>query len=666
MPSTSYWTRERTQLLGQEHKIRFAVAVFTAAALWLHLQPLTRPSAALGGLALMCVVAVVMRFGITRRRLEAPRSFELGAVVIGVVDLVAITLLVRGTGDLGSSLFALYLLSLIFAAAFFTGLEVALLTCLACMLYAAVCWPGLLDTAAIGSLGVRLASMVFVTWYSYALSLVLHIGKRGNDEILRNMAEGVMVVDASNRVLLINPTFRAMFGIPANQLEGLTPAEVQQLGELMAWIVADATPENMSLQRCTRNGQFPEADLPLLEVTTIACQEEGVHGGWVIVCRDCRDRLLAPEQGEDFCERVSPLANLRALSQALYGLAGRLDTSERWHAVSMIEELTVAIRRLLSSLLDEEKHGGQAEIMPFAVNVPGLLISARRMLELQDKPLAVPMEIDVDESLPALRADRSTVTGLVLELARSLADLAEPDDRLVLSAKAEEDVVVLSFELVMAAPDPLHLPVLPLFDSERIESHLRGAMQAFTPMLVEYEGHWTVRRQPGLRCRVSVALPSGPILVKNKSQRWANFAQWETEMSADKSAEAGAKVEAILVVDDDEGVRSVLCQMLRCQNLTVQAVADGASAVDYLAHSAPPMAFIDLMMPGINGAQVLKSAREQQPDMPVVIMSGLTREATIELLKDQHPERILSKPFGIPEVIAVTSELMFAGAAAGN
>ena len=655
MASTSYWSRERTQLLWQEHKIRLVVTAFTAVALWLHLQPVASAPAALGGLALMCAVALVTRFGITRRRLDNPQSFELGAVAIGVVDLVAITLLVRGTGDLSSSLFALYLLSLIFAASFFSGLEVALLTCLACMFYAGVCRPSFADTVSVGTLGVRLAGMVFVAWYSHALSNVLHTGKQGNDQILRNMAEGVMVVDASNRVLLINPTFRAMFGIPANQLEGLTPTEVQQLGELLAWIVADATPENMSLQRCTRSGQFPEADLPLLEVTTIACQEGEAHGGWVIVCKDCRDRLLAPpEQSESFCERVSPLANLRALSQALYGLAGRLEASERWHAVSMIEELTVAIRRLLSRLLDDELQSPQEEVMPFAVNVAGLLISARRLLEVHDKALAVPVEIEVAETLPPLRADRSTVTGLVLELARSMAEEAQPGDRIVLGATAEGDMIVLSFELTMEAAASPHPPVLPLADSERIETHLRHAMQAFTPMLMEYDGHWTVRRQPGLRCRVAVVLPSGPILVKNQSQKWAPSAEGETEMTADMPNQG----EAILVVDDDEGVREVLCQMLRCQNLPVMAVADGESALAYLSRSAPPLAFIDLMMPGINGAEVLRGARGQRPEMPVVIMSGLSRAATIEALKGQQPERILNKPFGIPEVITATSELM--------
>ncbi|MEI6501046.1 MAG: response regulator, partial [Armatimonadota bacterium] len=122
----------------------------------------------------------------------------------------------------------------------------------------------------------------------------------------------------------------------------------------------------------------------------------------------------------------------------------------------------------------------------------------------------------------------------------------------------------------------------------------------------------------------------------------------------------------ILVVDDDEGVRNVLCQMLRCQNLPVKAVADGESAVHYLSHASPPLAFIDLIMPGINGAEVLKRARGQRPDMPVVIMSGLNRAATIEALAGEQPERILNKPFGIPEVIAVTNELMLTAAVSAN
>ena len=83
-------------------------------------------------------------------------------------------------------------------------MKLAFLTGLAGFFYTVACWPALITPTALGALTVRLATIVFIAWYSYALSSVLHSEKRGNDQLLRHLTEGALVFDANDRVLLVN------------------------------------------------------------------------------------------------------------------------------------------------------------------------------------------------------------------------------------------------------------------------------------------------------------------------------------------------------------------------------------------------------------------------------------------------------------------------------
>lgn len=78
----------------------------------------------------------------------------------------------------------------------------------------------------------------------------------------------------------------------------------------------------------------------------------------------------------------------------------------------------------------------------------------------------------------------------------------------------------------------------------------------------------------------------------------------------------------IMVVDDDDGVRLLVTDILEQQKHVVVQATNGVMALDMLKTSAVDMVITDLVMPSKNGIDLIMELRELKPDMPIVAMSG--------------------------------------------
>src|SRR6185312_3606748 len=87
------------------------------------------------------------------------------------------------------------------------------------------------------------------------------------------------------------------------------------------------------------------------------------------------------------------------------------------------------------------------------------------------------------------------------------------------------------------------------------------------------------------------------------------------------------KVARILVVDDEEGVRSFLAEALSADGHTVTPLGDVAPALDALARGDHDLLLTDLRMPGGEGMEIVRRARQDRPDLPVIV---LTAHGTVE------------------------------------
>jgi CheY-like chemotaxis protein len=101
---------------------------------------------------------------------------------------------------------------------------------------------------------------------------------------------------------------------------------------------------------------------------------------------------------------------------------------------------------------------------------------------------------------------------------------------------------------------------------------------------------------------------------------------------------------SVLVVDDDDGYRKALTQILDGQGYPVAAAANGEAALDYLeSHELPGVILLDLMMPGMNG-WVFRLEQRKNPrlaSVPVILFSGVydTGPAANFLSADDHLQK---------------------------
>lgn len=81
----------------------------------------------------------------------------------------------------------------------------------------------------------------------------------------------------------------------------------------------------------------------------------------------------------------------------------------------------------------------------------------------------------------------------------------------------------------------------------------------------------------------------------------------------------------VLIVDDDAGAARLLAMLVRHLGCNASFVESGGAALSYLANHRPDLVILDLMMPGIDGLEVLRRMRHdpQTEKVPVVMFSAL-------------------------------------------
>jgi excisionase family DNA binding protein len=114
----------------------------------------------------------------------------------------------------------------------------------------------------------------------------------------------------------------------------------------------------------------------------------------------------------------------------------------------------------------------------------------------------------------------------------------------------------------------------------------------------------------------------------------------------------------VLVADDDASVRDLLAKMLGMADYDVDVVVDGVSATDRLRHLPYDLLITDLKMPGLDGLAVIREARRLRPDIPVVIITGESTEASAIEAVNLGVSGYLLKPFRMPRVLAVAARAL--------
>ncbi len=148
----------------------------------------------------------------------------------------------------------------------------------------------------------------------------------------------------------------------------------------------------------------------------------------------------------------------------------------------------------------------------------------------------------------------------------------------------------------------------------------------------------------------------GGIRVISSPGNGARFVvMWPAAPTAESAATQSQQLEqTVLVIDDEDIVRDVLARMIEDLGYATLTAADGAAGLALLEHHDIHAVLVDLTMPHVSGADVLRILRERRPGLPVVVCSGYDRDGQGPIQADAY----LAKPFRIDALERTLAKLL--------
>jgi excisionase family DNA binding protein len=114
----------------------------------------------------------------------------------------------------------------------------------------------------------------------------------------------------------------------------------------------------------------------------------------------------------------------------------------------------------------------------------------------------------------------------------------------------------------------------------------------------------------------------------------------------------------VLVVDDESAIRDLLSKTLALAEYDVDLAPDGRTALERLRIIPYDLLITDLKMPGIDGLAVIREARRLKADIPVIIITGFSTEASAIEAVNLGVSGYLTKPFRVPRVLAAAAKAL--------
>jgi len=117
----------------------------------------------------------------------------------------------------------------------------------------------------------------------------------------------------------------------------------------------------------------------------------------------------------------------------------------------------------------------------------------------------------------------------------------------------------------------------------------------------------------------------------------------------------------ILIIDDDDRIRRMLCRMLTREGYAVDDAADGAEGLVRFRNQPYDLVLTDLIMPKKEGIEMIIELKSEFPEVKIIAMSGGARigpEAYLQLADSLGAERCFSKPISRADLLGAISALV--------
>nr|WP_314443723.1 response regulator [uncultured Sphingomonas sp.] len=348
----------------------------------------------------------------------------------------------------------------------------------------------------------------------------------------------------------------------------------------------------------------------------------------------------------------------------LTGIIGSLDMMRRRIAEDRLDGLE---RYLTTALGSAERAAALTHrLLAFARRQPlepqpldvSAVIGSVAQLVTHALPENIHLKLDVSADLPHALADSNQLENAILNLAVNARDAMADSGELVISAAKAEQAEVAgldsSTEYLRISvkdsgkgmpPEVVDRVFEPFFTTKPLGQGTGLGLSMVYGFTQQSGGTVRIDSRAGLGTTVDLYLPTA---------RSAPSSQDDQPRATSKGS--GQRV---LLVEDEDAVRMLVCEVLKELNYETIEIADPTSALPILeSDGAIDLMISDIGMPGINGRDLADIARRHRPNLPILFITGYDKEAT-SLTEFLGPGMsLITKPFSLDDLAASIADLI--------
>jgi PAS domain S-box-containing protein len=477
--------------------------------------------------------------------------------------------------------------------------------------------------------------------------------KRSLEQLIASAGEGIIAVDAHDRIDGWNPAAERIFGLAAGQATGRPVTSVLPAAEYAA--AKERLARGASMEAFEANAVGGREDAVALAVTLSGLRNrQGGLDGLIAIVRDITAQREVEAQLHQ-SEKLTALGQLAGgiahdfnnLLQAILGYAqlmkqnpGNIELVER--SLTVVETAAMdgseTVRRIqtFARLRPEER------FVPLNVNQvveDALAITRPRWEERiahDSLPLSQRLELRATRVIHGRPAALTEVmTNLILNAMDAMPDGGTLSIR---TRDTGNGVVITVADTGIGMPEPVRRRIFePFFSTKGEKGSGLGLSMAYT-IVQRHGGDIRVDSEPGKGATFSLSLPEAPVARESETQ----------------PARPGMRKAAhVLLVDDDPQVLAALVALLEVSGHSVSAAASGAAALKIYAPGRYDVVLANVGMAGMNGWEFAEQVRARDAAVPMLFITGWgLREEDHTRMTALRIQRCLFKPIRPEELDA--------------
>jgi two-component system cell cycle sensor histidine kinase/response regulator CckA len=476
--------------------------------------------------------------------------------------------------------------------------------------------------------------------------------------LIENATDVITVIDDRGAISFQSPSVERVLGYRPEELEGTSvfdlvhPEDLPGAATRMTQVQDEPGPTRVSLIRLRhRDGSYRT-----LEAVGTAMFDDPLVGGIVVNARDVTERIeleaellqaqklqvvgrIAAGVAHDFNNLFTVIEGHSALVLASLDESDprRADVAAIAEAAHRAAQLT---RRLVAFNRSDD---GRPQVLELNAVVTGVAATIRPLVAE-----AIELDLQLDPNAGEVRCDPTELEQVILNLvlnARDAVDIEgrisistsrvtlEPSDAHVIAVQAGSYARVAVADTGKGMDEETQARVFePFFTTKGLGMGTGLGLASVHRMVDECGGTITIESNPARGSRFTVYLPVVPT---------------PDEPRVPPRDDGSAHGVTVLVVEDDDRVRSLTQRLLETAGYDVVGASSGPEALEVIrTHTGRiDLLFTDVVMPGMHGPELARESLKIRPDLATLFTSGFTEEALAANHAGEPIGSLLAKPF---------------------